>query len=290
MAQSQFPRLAEVSGSEKVRNPFRFSAENGRTNPALSHILYGVPTNAQLTLTLLRIGEANKAPLPPPPHSEQPPSAQPKAIHGDDIPLDASHEEVQDVIHPDPTDSQIPGNEHLDEQAKKPKHGRKVLASLKAITKAGVGTVLGTDRLKAQVGSEHAKMRLGVLPDQTDIDTSGPVDFKARYHGKKGHLYISTGSVLPPRLSFSTESNRDKADRHSTAFTVSIPDIRELKKVGGLGWKAKMIVGWAMDREVADGLEIVDAEGNTYAVTAIPLRDELFNRLVAMGGQKWESW
>ncbi|KAK7991321.1 hypothetical protein PG988_000115 [Apiospora saccharicola] len=30
-------------------------------------VLKGVPTNAQLTLTLLRIGEANKAPLPPPP-------------------------------------------------------------------------------------------------------------------------------------------------------------------------------------------------------------------------------
>jgi len=25
-------------------------------------------------------------------------------------------------------------------------------------------------------------------------------------------------------------------------------------------------------------------------LTAIYLRDELFNRLVAMGGQKWESW
>jgi hypothetical protein len=32
-------------------------------------LLKGVPTNAQLTITLLRIGEANKAPLPPPPYS-----------------------------------------------------------------------------------------------------------------------------------------------------------------------------------------------------------------------------
>jgi len=30
-------------------------------------LLKGVPTNAQLTITLLRLGEANKAPLPPPP-------------------------------------------------------------------------------------------------------------------------------------------------------------------------------------------------------------------------------
>lgn len=58
----------------------------------------------------------------------------------------------------------------------------------------------------------------------------------------------------------------------------------------GLGWKAKLVVGWALDREVADGLEIVDKLGNHYVVTAMVLRDELFNRLIAMGGQKWEAW
>lgn len=39
-------------------------------------ILRGVPTNAQLAITLLRIGEQNKAPLPPPPQSHGPPNAQ----------------------------------------------------------------------------------------------------------------------------------------------------------------------------------------------------------------------
>jgi hypothetical protein len=43
-------------------------------------LLRGVPTNAQLTITLLRIGEANKAPLPPPPYSGPPP---PNAAHDD---------------------------------------------------------------------------------------------------------------------------------------------------------------------------------------------------------------
>lgn len=43
-------------------------------------LLKGVPTNAQLTVTLLRIGEANKAPLPPPPASGPPP---PNAAHAD---------------------------------------------------------------------------------------------------------------------------------------------------------------------------------------------------------------
>ncbi|KAJ9645964.1 hypothetical protein H2199_003007 [Coniosporium tulheliwenetii] len=42
-------------------------------NPLHSNILRGVPTNAQLTITLLRIGEANHAPLPPPPRTSAPP-------------------------------------------------------------------------------------------------------------------------------------------------------------------------------------------------------------------------
>lgn len=36
-------------------------------------ILRGIPTNAQLAITLLRIGERNKVPIPPPPSSDAPP-------------------------------------------------------------------------------------------------------------------------------------------------------------------------------------------------------------------------
>lgn len=39
-------------------------------------VLKGVPTNAQLAVTLLRIGERNKAPVPPPPSSDMPPPAE----------------------------------------------------------------------------------------------------------------------------------------------------------------------------------------------------------------------
>ena len=57
-----------------------------------------------------------------------------------------------------------------------------------------------------------------------------------------------------------------------------------------MGWKAKLVVGWATDRKVADGIELVDKKGEKGRFTAVPLREELFNRLVAMGGQVWESW
>lgn len=50
------------------------------------------------------------------------------------------------------------------------------------------------------------------------------------------------------------------------------------------------MVGWATSREIADGIIITDKEGKTKQLTAIALRDELFNRLVAMGDQMWEAW
>jgi hypothetical protein len=49
------------------------------------------------------------------------------------------------------------------------------------------------------------------------------------------------------------------------------------------------VVGWATEREIADGLLIIDKEGNKKQLTAIALREELFNRLVAMGAQMWEA-
>lgn len=48
-------------------------------------ILRGIPTNAQLTITLLRIGEKNKAPIPPPPSSDAPPPKVPHATAGQDL-------------------------------------------------------------------------------------------------------------------------------------------------------------------------------------------------------------
>ena len=73
-------------------------------------------------------------------------------------------------------------------------------------------------------------------------------------------------------------------------WAVSIQDIREVKKVSGLGWKGKIVVGWATQREVKDGIEITTKGKEVYRVTAIKEREELFNRLVSMGGQVWESY
>jgi len=178
-------------------------------------------------------------------------------------------------------------------QGSKHHHGSGVLKFLKRTTKTGVETSLGIDSLRAKAGSETAKQHLGVLPKPGEVLPSGPVDFKARYYGKKGWVYIST-SATTPCIAFSTHASNGNGDQApddlKPAWSIPIEDIRELKKIGGLGWKAKIVVGWATDKTIADGLEIVDVHGSVYKLTAIGLRDELFNRLVALGGQKWESW
>ena len=267
-------------------------------------LLKGIPTNAQLTITLLRIGEANKAPLPPPPHSGGPPPDE--AVHlkegdlgstGTDVPLAASQGELRDAMKPEPHVASESTGSDIDASKKKDHSsaGSKMLSVIKGGVKGTVGTVLGADRLKAKAGSEPSKQRLGVIPRSKEIEPSGPIDFKCRYHGRRGHLYISVRATIPC-ASFSLDNVVDKEGTLSNenqlhpVWSVAIADIKELKKVGGLGWKTKLVVGWAMGREVADGLEVVDKLGNHWVVTAMVLRDELFNRLVAMGGQKWEAW
>ncbi|TKA71227.1 hypothetical protein B0A49_04170 [Cryomyces minteri] len=268
-----------------------------------NNILLGVPTNAQLTITLLRIGEVNKAPLPPPPQTSAPPPEKPAAITdeqlraaGSGYPLNASPEELDQAMAHDPSVPHQTGGSDID-ASKDTHHGKKgskLLGFFKGAAKVSIEAAIGADHLKAKIGDEHSKNRLGAIPDNPEELKSGPVDFKCRYHGKSGHVYISTKATIPC-VAFSTDStiekigSNDREDLHPV-WSIPIADVKELKKVGGFGWKAKLIVGWALDREVADGLEIVDRKGQTWTVTAMVLRDELFNRLIAIGGQKWEAW
>lgn len=265
-------------------------------------LLKGVPTNAQLTITLLRIGEANKAPIPPPPFSHGAPPDEPVELTEDqlraagaDWPLNATDEEIRAAIEHDPTTAHESAGTDVaaSKQKSHGKAGAKILGFLKGNVKASVDTALGFDHLRAKAGSAPSKQRLGVIPSRNEPKVSGPIDFKCRYHGKKGHAYIASKATIPC-VGFSVDKNITKEgnlnEELHPVWTVALADIKELKKIGGLGWKSKLVVGWALDREVADGLEIIDKQGNSWIVTAMVLRDELFNRLLSMGGQKWESW
>ncbi|KAK1757043.1 hypothetical protein QBC47DRAFT_443784 [Echria macrotheca] len=262
----------------------------------------GVPTNAQLTITLLRIGEANKAPLPPPPRVDETPPNEPAALTDDHLratgaepPLNATDAELDKAIQHDPNTAHQTGADI--NSAKAAHHGKKggrLLGFFRGITKGGVETAIGTDKLRAKAGSHHARDRLGVVPQVHEVPISGPVEFKARYEGKQGNVVLSTAATAPT-LAFSSRETKEKIggetreDLHPL-WSVAVSDIVEVKKIGGYGWKARLVVGWSLEREIKDGLEIRTEAGETYKITAVPLRNELFNRLIAMGPQKWEAW
>jgi hypothetical protein len=174
----------------------------------------------------------------------------------------------------------------------------KVVSFFKGGAKAAVETALGVDRIRAKFGKESAKQRLGAIPSQDDPGVAGPCEFKARYHGQKGNLYVSLANGTPYVTFFadikSTKEKVGLSDAGNGAqrplWSVPVTEIRELKKHSGYGFKTKLLVGWALEHEIRDGLEIVDRANSSFVVTAIPQRDELFNRLCAMGGQKWEIW
>lgn len=155
---------------------------------------------------------------------------------------------------------------------------------LKGTTKGGVQTLITADKVKATAGAKHARNRLGAVKGRTPWPERGPVVFPSRCKGKKGYAMI-TSTATTPAISWTSD-----LDDVKPLWTTTIADIAELKKVGGLGWKSKIIVGWSMGREIVDGLVIKTKEGDELQLTAIATRDDLFNRLIAMGSQMWEAW
>jgi Protein of unknown function (DUF3292) len=222
-------------------------------------LLKGVPTNAQLTITLLRIGEANRAPLPPPPKSNEPPPDEPVEIDKQAITdggLDASHSDIEDAITVDQPSGTDEGPGSPDLKKKKGGFGAKVMSAFKHTTAAGVETKLTADAARAALGSGHAKQKLGILPSKAELKkkpTEGPVEFKGRYKGKKGAVYVDS-SVSPasgnrpasPCVYFTTHLDGDEVVEsmpHEPNWSVAITNIQEIKKIGGLGWKGRIIVG-----------------------------------------------
>ena len=363
--------------------------------------LKGVPTNAQLTITLLRIGEANRAPLPPPPSSDEPPAEEAAELDKKaltDGGLDASHDEIHDAVTSDAGGDGVgkgDGDADKSSTKSKPGKGATLLSVVKSTASTGINTKLGAiDRARAKLGSHAAKEKLGVVPSGNGeegkqsrsggdgFQDQGPVEFRCRYRGIKGAIYLDS-SVSPaspssesqqqhhqeqqpassPCIFFSTrlssttggkDSDQNPDNNVSAAdiplstrlWSISIADITEVKKVGGLSWKGKLIVGLITDRTIRDGIEFVVGDNNNshhhdghdrddndddnddenddetevdgngddddgdnndgseqkqkqkkkkkkkkqrWKVTALRQRNELFNRVVAIGGQAWES-
>ncbi|KAK4099105.1 hypothetical protein N658DRAFT_540855 [Parathielavia hyrcaniae] len=255
-----------------------------------THILHGVPNDAQLAITLLRLGEAHGAPFPPAPSTDKSPPKAPMPLTsrdidaaGGDAPLGATQDQIEQAKAADSGRLEHAGGPDSEIHATGGHKTSRLLALVKGSTKLGVKAALQADKLRAQYGRGSARNRLGAVPPAGaaagEQAMQGPAEFSARWGGRPGHVRISGAAPDGLTVSFNDDDWRIRA-----------ADITELKKHSGIGLKSKLAVGWAMDRDVADEVEIKDRHGNAYVLSAVPLRDQLFNRLCAMGGQKWEVW
>ncbi|KAF7917533.1 hypothetical protein EAE99_009199 [Botrytis elliptica] len=247
-----------------------------------NNILRGVPTNNQLTLTLLRIGEANHTPLPPVRTSHPDDCNQKQTIDEDNIPLDATDTEIQDAIHPSGNIEKSHPQEEEQGEGQKHKKLAKFIRALKANTKASVETKLAVDHVRAKVGNEKAKGQLGILPKKENLIYAGPSEYKARYDGKKGWLYLTGNSIL--------FSHKEQGDRSSLVVEIPFAEIKQLKRVAAFSAKAAEVAAdWGTDKDLLGSVEIDGLNDKTWKFTALPERDELFNRLVAISGHRWEN-
>lgn len=213
---------------------------------------------------------------------------------GGDKPLGATDSELQEAADGDVDRLHDAGGG--DQEVTEDKHGggkrKKLFDLFKFGARGAAKTVIAADKVRAKTGSDSAKARLGATDAPLKPALAGPLEFQCSYDGKVGFVFLTTdpGSVS---LCFSEGSATDSSEfprgkEAQPKWIVPVAGIVELNKFSGYGTKAKMMAGWALDQAIMDGLEIVEKGKKSRMITAMPRRDQLFNRLCALGQQSWE--
>lgn len=174
----------------------------------------------------------------------------------------------------------------------------KVLRFVRNTIATAIKGHIAFDRAMAIAGSAHTQNLISMLHKQRWTGAPfGPLKFDAKFERKRGAAVIDS-SKQPPVLYFTTYQSAGLDDlrlesrkKGSVLFQIPVTEIQELKKTEGLGWKGKLIVELtAGSKEAADGLIVVSKEaGQSLHLTGMRARDQLFNRLVAIDAQFWES-
>ncbi|KGO77559.1 Protein of unknown function DUF3292 [Penicillium italicum] len=258
-------------------------------------LLAGVPTNAQLTLTLLRIGEINASPLPPAPSSDDNEPVWPirrkksQAASSTDVSGQGSSADIQSTN----STTSLP-----EIKVSKKRFVFKLFKFFRRTIATAIKGHIAFDRAMAIAGSAHTKNLIGMLQSgHFAVTPFGPLKFDAKFERKRGAAVIDS-SKEPPILYFTTYQSAGLDDlriesrkKGTVLFQIPVTEIKELKKTEGLGWKGKLIVELtAGSKEAADGLVVSGDElGQSYHLTGMRSRNQLFNRLVAIDAQFWES-
>jgi hypothetical protein len=257
-----------------------------------SNILRGVPTDRQLTLTLLRIGEVHHTPLTPVPSSGPEDADQPANVDIDQIPLGTSRKEIAEAIRPTSTKGSVTAKETADDSQSgtQHKHISKLVRFFKRTTAGAVDAKLGLDHVRAKAGADKTKDRVGAFVRPEDLTYAEPDAFKGRFEGKSGWVYLTNGAT--PCVLFSTHmpGPNGTPDKTDPIFEIPVRGIQMLKRATASVTKpTKKAEEWSSDKQLLESLEFDDQSGKTWRLTALLERDELFNRLIAIGGQYWEN-
>ncbi|KAJ6118928.1 hypothetical protein N7471_013548 [Penicillium samsonianum] len=191
-----------------------------------NNILRGVPTNTQIAITLLRIGEAHKTPLPPVPTSNPDDPDHQNIIDAEDVPLAATSSDVLDATMP-----LVVEKAHGDDNKEKPnhKHLSRIVRFFKGNAKSVVETKLAVDHVRAATGSEKAKGHLGVLPKTKSIIYAGPSEYKCRFEGKHGWAVI-TESARPSLLFTRDDPRLMSSKKLESVFEIAVSDMKRVKR------------------------------------------------------------
>lgn len=263
-----------------------------------NHLLSGVPTNAQLTLHLLRASEAEGNPLPLPPVAPTLEEANEAVNEEDGTKTKAAKAAVSDTKAGQALSSGNPeNNKGVRKAAKKTGSKTKSLFKRAARKLAGMGsdvTVVGEESgaIKRKINSMVLKAKWG-----EDVPEGG---FVAKHDGTSGHLFLDDEEGClswVPLLSKSPEK------------VWYIDDLVEMKKQGlgvqrlalammsgaeieslGLALRFAKTADDVSMKDMSEEEQLAHAQRaeESLVFRGVEAREQLFNRLIAMGHQRWE--
>nr|ODN82538.1 hypothetical protein L203_05347 [Cryptococcus depauperatus CBS 7841] len=257
-------------------------------------ILSRVPTDAQLTLHLLRVTEALGKPLPRPP--PPPLKGTPKEAIKDTTPATVTAEDDAEVL----------------EAEEKGKTAEATMAKVKHKTKSHITNVFKSAGkhmagFRGDVSVDGARKQIGDTVDQVLfrglIRDNGSIDsYPAKLDGTSGRIILNTPKdrVSIPTISFVPTSSK------TAYFVRPIDDIVEIKKshvsmprmalgwasgadIEGLGLTVRFKSGEQQARDLAAGPGVKKEDGDTLHFKRVARREGLFARLVSMGRQRWAT-
>jgi hypothetical protein len=210
----------------------------------------------------------------------------------DKVLLGAPRTEIAEAIQPAVPKGSTTANESGNDSpgGTQHKHISKLIRLFKRTTAGAVDAKLGLDHVRAKVGSEKTKARVGAFIKPEALSYAEPEAFKARFKGENVWIYLTEGATPRVLIAHQPPKPNGKPDKIDPTLEIPVGDIQILKRTtASVSKPTKKAVEWSSDKELLASLEFVDQSRKVWLFTALPERDELFNRLVAMGGQHWEN-